>query len=89
MRRGNAPTWLLPLWISPTSCATSSRAIRTPTSCPMEGTSMASLLRGLFENGLAYRADTLDELADQIDIPASALKNCGGVQRRLRRWRTG
>lgn len=29
---------------------------------------------GLFENGLAYRADTLDELADQIDIPASALK---------------
>ena len=28
----------------------------------------------LFENGLAYRADTLDELAAQIGVPADALK---------------
>lgn len=45
---------------------------------------------GLFENGLAYRADTLDELADQIDIPASALKKTVEEYNAcLRRWRTG
>lgn len=51
---------------------------------------MASLLRGCSRTGLPIEQIRLDELADQIDIPASALKKTvEEYNAAWRRWRTG